>query len=76
MSAYEASYMNGHSVTIHADDSTDRRSRAAQATAVKRRYERLHGVRLTLASRSYSETHGFLSRSAFRYTIERSRAAR
>lgn len=58
----------GADVYIRADDTTDRRSRAAQITARKLRYERERHAVLTLVSKSYSETHGFLSRSEFRYS--------
>lgn len=58
-------------VYIRADDSTGRRSRASQITARKLRYERERGVTLTLVSKSYSETYGFLSRSEFRYSMRR-----
>jgi hypothetical protein len=61
----------GTNVTITCDDSSDRRSRAAQIGAFKRAYEKEHHIRLTLDHKSYSEAHGFLSRSAFRYKIER-----
>jgi hypothetical protein len=61
----------GDSVTITCDDTLGRRSRAAQIRAAVRAYERDHGVKLTLAGRDYSETHGFLSRSAFAYNISR-----
>ena len=72
MSAYDDNPRAlGHYVTIKADDTTGRRSRAAQISACRKRYERTHGVTLTLASKSYSETYGFLPQSAFRYTINR-----
>lgn len=58
-------------IWINADDTTDRRSRAAQANAARRSFERAHNVTLTLVTRSYSETPGFLYRSAFRYRITR-----
>jgi hypothetical protein len=61
----------GGSVTITADDSLGRRSRAAQIRQAARAYAQEHAVTLTLIGRSYSETHGFLSRSAFTYTIGR-----
>ena len=61
----------GDTVTITADSSLGRRSRAASIRAWARGYERAHGVTLTLASKSYSETPGFLARSAFTYTIGR-----
>jgi hypothetical protein len=61
--------MTGRYVTITADCTTGRRSRAAQINNYRRRFEREHGVRLALLTRSYSETYGFLSRSAFRYTM-------
>ena len=47
----------------------DRRSRAASINGAKRAYERANGVTLTLASRSYSETWGFLHSSEFRYEV-------
>ena len=63
---------SGGRVTITADSTLGRRSRAASIRAAKRAYEQGHqGVTLTLISRSYSETAGFLSRSAFTYTIGR-----
>jgi hypothetical protein len=62
---------SGGQVTITCDDTLGRRSRAAQIRAAVRAYERDHGVKLTLAGRDYSETHGFLSRSAFTYDISR-----
>ena len=58
-------------VYIRADDTTDRRSRASQITARKLSYQRERGVSLTLVSKSYSETYGFLSRSEFRYSSRR-----
>jgi hypothetical protein len=61
----------GRYVTITADDSAGRRSRASQCSAGKRRYEREHKVTLILSSKSYSETYGFLSQSAFKYEIIR-----
>ena len=48
-----------------------RHSRGAQISAHRRRYEREHGVTLTLICKTYDETHGFLCRSAFRYEIGR-----
>lgn len=63
-------------VAIQADDSTDRRSRASQAGTVKRAYEREHNVTLTLVSTSYSETHGFLARSRFNYSVTRGQRTR
>lgn len=72
MSAYNDNPdVAGDYVWIKADDNTDRRSRAAQANAERRRYEREHGVTLTLIAKTYSETHGFLHQSAFRYEIGR-----
>ena len=72
MSAYDDNpRATGRYVTIKADDTTGRRSRAAQINAHRRRYEISHGVGLTLISKSYSETYGFLAQSAFRYTINR-----
>jgi hypothetical protein len=56
-------------VSIREDSTHDRRSRAAAINAAKRQYERTEGVRLILVSKSYSETHGFLSRSEFRYSV-------
>lgn len=65
-------HLVGDYVTITADDSSGRRSRAAQISAEKRRYTREHnGITLTLISKSYDEMYGFLSRSAFRYRITR-----
>jgi hypothetical protein len=68
------------SIVVNADDSTDRRSRGAQAAAVKRAYERAQpGVRLSRASSSYSETPGFLARTSITYRVTgvtRSRGAR
>ena len=64
----------GNRVTITADSSLGRRSRAAQIRAAARHYAQRHGVTLTLAGRSYSETPGFLSRSAFTYDISRTEA--
>lgn len=61
----------GDYVTITADDTTDRHSRASQINGARRRYESEHDVTLKLVSTSYSETHGFLARSAFRYRITR-----
>lgn len=58
-------------VYIRADDTTGRRSRASQITARKLSYQRERGVILTLVSKSYSETFGFLSRSEFRYRVSR-----
>lgn len=49
----------------------DRRGRASAVNAAKRAYEREHGVTLALLCKSYSETHGFLHQSAFRYRIIR-----
>jgi hypothetical protein len=63
--------VTGDYVWITADGTAGRRSRAAQVNAAKRAYERSHGVTLTLLARSYSETYGFLHRSAFRYEIGR-----
>jgi len=54
-------------IYIRCDDSSGRRSRAAQINARKRSYERDHRVTLTLHGKSYSETFGFLSRSEFHY---------
>jgi hypothetical protein len=54
---------------IRQDSTGDRRSRAAAINAAKREYERANGVTLTLIHKSYSETHGFLARSEFRYTV-------
>lgn len=56
-------------VWIREDSTQDRRSRANAINAEKRKYERANGVRLTLLSKSYSETWGFLHRSEFRYTV-------
>jgi hypothetical protein len=61
----------GDYVWISADDTTGRRSRAAQISAARKAYREAHGVTLTLIAQSYSETPGFLSRSAFRYRINR-----
>ncbi len=61
----------GRFVTIYADDSGGRRSRASQIGARKRVYEAEHQVTLALLSKSYDEMHGFLARSAFRYEIIR-----
>jgi hypothetical protein len=61
----------GGAVTITADDTLGRRSRAAQIRQAARTYARAHGVTLTLISRAYSEAHGFLSRSSFTYEITR-----
>jgi hypothetical protein len=60
----------GNYVTFKCDDTTNRRSRAAQITAAVRKYERAHKVCLIHISSSYSETHGFLSQSALRYRIK------
>ena len=56
-------------VFITCDDSSDRRTRAAHITAAKRAYQRQHGVILALDHKTYSEQHGFLSRSVFRYAL-------
>lgn len=69
MSAYIMGTPAAGYAWIYADDTTGLRSRAAQAGAAKRAYERAHGVRLTLISVSYDEMHGFLARSAFRYRV-------
>jgi hypothetical protein len=61
----------GDYVQITCDATTGRRSRAAQINAARRRYQSGHGVTLTLIARSYSETHGFMHRSAFKYEIGR-----
>lgn len=61
----------GNYVTVKADTTTGRRSRAGAITAAARAYAREHGVKLTLVSKSYDEANGFLSRSAFRYRITR-----
>lgn len=58
-------------VWIHADDTTDRRSRAGQIGAERRRFELAHNVRLELLAKSYDEAPGFLHRSAFRFRITR-----
>ena len=71
MSSNDNPGMVGQFVTITSDSTRDRRSRAGEINAGRRRYQREHGVTLTLVSKSYSETYGFLSRSAFRYSIER-----
>jgi hypothetical protein len=46
-----------------------RRSRATRINALRRRHERKHRTKLTLSSKSYDETYGFLSRSRFRYRV-------
>lgn len=56
-------------VWIHADDTTDRRSRAGQIGAERRRFELAHNVRLELIAKSYDEAPGFLHRSAFRFRV-------
>jgi hypothetical protein len=61
----------GDYVWINADDTAGRRSRAAQINAARKAYQAEHGVTLTLIAQSYSETPGFLARSAFRYRINR-----
>jgi hypothetical protein len=66
MSAYEVA-RNSRSVVFSSDDNTDRRSRASQITALKRKFERDNSCRLMLRNMSYSETHGFLSRSTATY---------
>ena len=71
MSAYPDGY-----VTINADSTASRRSRAAQINAEKRRHEAVHNVSPTLISKSYSETPGFLSRSSFRYQVTAGRPER
>lgn len=48
-----------------------RRPRANAISALKRRIERETGYTLTLESRRYSETHGFLHQSEFIYAITR-----
>lgn len=63
--------VTGDYVWIKADSTDSRRSRAGEASAERARYQREHGVRLELIARDYSETPGFLSRSAFRYRINR-----
>jgi hypothetical protein len=76
MTAYDDNpEARGDWVWVTADDSTDRRSRASQVTAHRRRYEKAHGVRLEFITKHYSETPGFLSRSAFRYRILRPKPA-
>lgn len=62
---------HGQFVTITSDGTTTRQARAGEINAEKRRYEKKFNVKLTLLSKSYSETHGFLLRSAFRYRIGR-----
>lgn len=70
MTAYLAE-LSDDFITINADDTSDRRSRAAQISAHKRRQEKALGVTLTLISKSHSETHGFLAQSSFRYRVAR-----
>lgn len=60
----------GDYVTIKAEGD-ERRSRAARIVAEVRRYQAAHNVALIFLSKSYSETHGFLSQTAFRYKIKR-----
>lgn len=65
-------YISGESsnyVWITADSSGNRRSRASQIAVVKHNWEAGTGKRLTFDHASYSETHGFLARSEFRYKI-------
>jgi hypothetical protein len=69
MTTAELSGSTDRWIWIRADSTHGRRSRASAINAAKRAYERAHGVRLALISKSYSETHGFLSRSEFRYEI-------
>jgi hypothetical protein len=72
MAAYDDNpNLTGNYVWITADDTADRHSRAAQVNAAKRAYEHEHSVTLTLLAKSYSETPGFLHRSAFRYEVGR-----
>jgi hypothetical protein len=60
----------GDYVTIKADGD-NRHSRAARIVSGAKRYEAQHKVSLSLIHKSYSETHGFLSQSSFRYRINR-----
>lgn len=61
----------GGYVWIKADSTESRRSRAAWINAARKAYQAEHGVTLTLITKTYDETSGFLSRSAFRYRIIR-----
>jgi hypothetical protein len=63
--------VTGDYVWISCDDTSGRRSRAAQIIAHKRRYMVAHNVTLAFSSVSYSESDGFLSRTAIRYRITR-----
>lgn len=68
--------LTGDYVWIKAENTTgrngpDRRSRASQVTAHKKRYERTHGVTLEKLTTSYSETCGFTHQTAIRYKIIR-----
>lgn len=49
----------------------NRRERASKITALKRAIEHATGYRLTLESRTYSETYGLRHSSYFTYTISR-----
>jgi len=72
MPAYDDNpQVTGSYVWITADGTADRRSRASQVAAHKRRYEAAHGVMLEKITTSYSETPGFLHRTAVRYRINR-----
>jgi hypothetical protein len=74
MSAYVDS-IGDTTVTLHADDSSSRRSRGAQIGALKRWIEsgQIGSVayRLTNPRVTYSETHGFLSRTRITYDLVR-----
>jgi hypothetical protein len=57
-------------VTINADSTGDRRSRASAVNARKRYFEREARAKLTrIGEPSYSETPGFLSRTSIRYRV-------
>lgn len=58
-------------ITLQANSTSYRPSRASQINALKRAIEFLFAVRLILESKSYSEAHGFMNASYFTYRIER-----
>lgn len=74
MSAY-IEYIGDTIVSIVSDDSTDRRSRGAQVGALARwlTASPIGGVSYRLANprATYSETHGFLSRTRITYDLVR-----
>ena len=58
-------------VSLRSDSTRDRKYRSSAVTALKLAIERHYGVRLEKAGVSYSETHGFLSRTEVRYRVEK-----